>query len=109
VAEDALNAEIDRIAAIPDLEEQGRAVAALIRTLDEGHKRAVEIRRAVVLGLRSSTSPETGRPYSHAEVGRVLGIVRETAAQIAAGKQTGRRRTLPAAVDEAADAGSDQE
>lgn len=85
-----MTAELDRIAAITDLEEQGRAVAELLRTLDDAHRRAIALRRDVVLGLRQAN-------LSHAQVAEVIGVVRETAAQIAAGKQTGRKRNNPSA------------
>jgi DNA-directed RNA polymerase sigma subunit (sigma70/sigma32) len=81
-------AAIARIEAIPDLEERGRAIAKLLRDLTETHREAVKLRREIVLGLRSAG-------LSHADVGEVFGVARETAAQIAAGKQTGRRRTRP--------------
>lgn len=77
-------AELDRIAAIDDLEEQGRAVAAYLATLGIAKTRAVALRREVVLGLRAGDR-------SHSQVAAIIRVERGTAAQIAAGKQTGRR------------------
>ena len=83
-----MTAEIDRIAAIRDPEEQGRAVAELLRTLDVAKRKAVALRRDVVLALRAADR-------SHAEVAEIILLDRGTAAQIAAGKQTGRKRRSP--------------
>jgi hypothetical protein len=85
-------AELDRIAKISDLEEQGRAVAELLRTLDVAKRRAVALRREVVLRLRANDR-------SHAEVAEIILLDRGTAAQIAAGKQTGRKSAQRAVED----------
>ena len=77
-------AELDRIAALDDLEAQGRAVADLLSVLDLAHDEAVRMRHEIVIRLRESGC-------SHAEVATIINVARGRAAQIAAGKHTGRR------------------
>lgn len=85
-----MEAELARIAGMADLEEQGHALAALLRTLDDARRRAVAMRRGLIETLRAAG-------YSHSQVGTAIERDRSTAAQLAAGKHTGRRR--PAAED----------
>ena len=80
-------AEVARIAAIEDLEDQARAVSDLIRSLTVTRAAAGKLRREIVLRLREH--------HSHAEIAALLGVHRGTAQQIAEGRHTGRRPSVP--------------
>lgn len=80
-----MHAELERIAALGDLEAQGHALAALLRTVEDGRRLAVAARRVIIDKLRAAG-------YSHQQVADVIELKRGTASQLAAGKQTGRRR-----------------
>jgi DNA-directed RNA polymerase specialized sigma24 family protein len=81
---EALMAEVARIAAIPDPEEQAREVARLLDDLNVTKNAAVELRAEVVRRLREHRS--------HGEIASLLGISRGGAQQIAEGRHKGPRR-----------------
>lgn len=82
-------AEVARIAAIPDPEDQARAVARLLDDLRVAKDAAVDLRTRVVAQLRQNRS--------HKEVAELLGISRGGAQQIAEERHKGpkRRRSKP--------------
>lgn len=77
-------AEVARVAALEDLEEQARAVGDLIRDLGAARSEAAKLRAEVVRSLREHRS--------HQEIADLLKVSRGTAQQIAEGRHTGRRR-----------------
>lgn len=79
---------LTRIAAMTDLEAQGHALAAILRTVDDARRRAVAMRKDLIDRMRDAG-------YSHSQVASAIERDRSTASQVARGKQTGRRRRDP--------------
>lgn len=83
-----LSVEVDRIAGLGDDEQQASAAADLIRALTSARKEVGKLRMGAVQRLK-------GR-LSHGEIAALIGTSRSTAQQIADGRNAGTRRRISA-------------
>ena len=79
---------VRRVAGMDDLDEQTIAIGALLRDIQAAEPVATALRAQII-----SRQRERGRTYR--EIAEMLQLHWATVAQIAAGKQTGRRRNRP--------------
>jgi DNA-directed RNA polymerase specialized sigma24 family protein len=82
---DELMEAVARVDAMDDLDEQTIAVGALLREIQEAEPAVTAIRARVVRAQRA-------RGRTNREIAEMLKIHEVTVSQIAAGKQTGRKR-----------------
>lgn len=91
---------IEQLESIGDAGERAIAAGALLKDWPRLHRQVREVRQQAVIVLRQ-------QGMSHADIGRLLGITKARAAQIAEGRLTGRRKPADAPAD-VADAPADE-
>jgi len=85
---DELMDAVQRVAEMADLDEQTIAIGELLRDIQAAEPQATALRQRIIREQRAR-----GRTYR--EIGEMLQIHEVTVSQIAAGKQTGRKRRPP--------------
>jgi hypothetical protein len=90
VTDEGIERELERLRSIPDPEERAKAAQDLAVRAKQLRREIAVARFEAVNELRQTRDDEHPDGWSHAEVGRLLGVERGTAQYIAEGRGLGR-------------------